>query len=335
MGGSSPSGETKYTWNEDLGPRWNNLLNMAPWATGMMDAQGRLQIPDRQQFTGERFAPLSYDQNTAGSNIRSLNDGSFGTISVGNNARKELDKTLTGGYSNPYIGGNPHANQNTVTDRNLFAGNNPYFRDMVNQSLEDTTNAYQRGTAADTKSAFTRAGVFGGSAHENAVANNEAALGKTLSNQVNSLMNAQFDRSAGLEDSYLGRDLQNQQFNRSTSSGLMENQLNRGMQGWDAERNRQMGAVGQAQNEQGMALQRAGAQMDVGGMFQGQDQKYRDFQFDQWNQNAQHPFQLMDWYSGLLGRAQGGMAPNSQVYQGGGGAGQYAGAALGLASLFA
>jgi hypothetical protein len=365
MGGSSaPSGETRYNWNEDMGPRWNSLLNTAPWAANfdMNEAGNVTGIKPRAQFTGERFAPMDYNQFAAGENIRSLNERSTGTIEAGNAARGQISNTLGGGYlegpgsnpyagldvpaMNPYIGGNQHMNQNTTTDRNAFAGNNPYFRDTMNTGLEDIANAYQRGTAADTKSAFTRAGVFGGSAHRDTQANNEAALGKSLSGFADSMLNQQYNRSAGLEDSFLGRDVQNQQFNKGQNASLMENQLNRGfqnfnsgidrgMQGWEGERNRMMGAVGAGQNEQGMALQRAGAQMGVGDMYQNQGQKQRDFNFDQWNQNQQHPFTMMDWLSGLYGRAQGGMAPNSQVYQSGASnAAPYAGAALGLASLF-
>jgi hypothetical protein len=377
MGGSSaPSGETRYNWNEDMGPRWNSLLNTAPWAANFeMNQAGNVTgIKPRAQYGvdvrnpdgsvtpgAKRFADLAYDQTAAGSNIRSLNEDSTGTIEAGNAARGEVSKTLGGEYLgeqgnpymglttaglNSYIGGNQHANQNTTTDRNAFAGNNPYFRDTMNQGLEDITSAYQNGTAADTTRMFNLAGAFGGSAHQKKMANNEAALGKSLGNFADSMLNQQYNRSAGLEDAYLGRDVQNQQFNKGQNASLMENQINRGfqnfnmgldrgMQGWEGERNRMMGAVGAGQNEQGMALQRAGAQMGVGEMFQGHDQRNKDFLFDQWNQNQQHPFTMMDWLSGLYGRAQGGMAPNSQVYQSGAsGAMPYAGAALGLASLF-
>jgi hypothetical protein len=336
-GGGGAQGETRYNWNDDMAPRWNNLLNTAMWQGFTQNPDGSMAVRDRETYTGERFAPLQYDQTAAGSNIRSLNDQSLGTISVGNNARKEIDKTLSGGYlqGNPYIGGNQHANQNTVTDRNMFAGNNPYFRDTMLSGMEDITNAYQRGTAADTKSAFTRAGVFGGSAHENAVANNEAGLGKNLSQFADSMLNQQYNRSAGLEDSYLGRDVQNQQYNRSTSSGLAENQLNRGFQGYEGERGRMGNAVGQGQNEQAMALQRAQAQMDVGSMFQNQGQKQNDYLFDQWNQTMNHPYSVLGNLSSLYGQAMGGGGMTQSVYGGGPSNAQLGiGAGLGLMSMF-
>jgi hypothetical protein len=361
MGGSSPSGETKYNWSEPMAPRWTGILDSALRGAFDVDSAGGWTPKPRAQYTGERYAPMDYNQFAAGENIRSLNERSTGTIEAGNAARGEVSKTLGGGYlgeqgnpymglrtagMNPYIGGNEHATQNTQTDRNAFAGNNPYFRDTMNQGLEDITSAYQNGTAADTTRMFNLAGAFGGSAHQKKMANNEAGLGKSLGNFADSMLNQQYNRSASLEDSYLGRDLQNQQSNASRQSGLMESQigrgfenfnrgLDRGMQGYEGERGRMMQATGLGQNEQGMALQRAGAQMGVGDMYQKQGQQQRDFNFDQWNQNQQHPFTMMDWLSGLYGRAQGGMAPNSQVYQSGASnAAPYAGAALGLASLF-
>ncbi len=359
-GSSAPSGETKYNWNEDMAPRWNNLLNTGFWQAFQPDGQGGYSVRPRETYTGERYAPLSYDQTAAGANIRSLNDLSTGTIQAGNAARGEISKTLGGNYlggpnsnpyaglapagMNPYIGGNPNMTQNTQTDRNLFAGDNPYFRNTVQSGMEDITNAYQQGTAADTTRKFALAGTFGGKAHEDIIARNEAGLGRSLNQYADSMMNQQFNRSAGLEDSFLSRDIQNQQFNKGQNAGLYENYLNRGsqnfnqgldrgMSGWEGERGRMMGAVGAGQNEQGMALQRAQAQLGVGEMFQGQDQKNRDFSYDQWTQAQNHPFTTMDWLSGLFGRAQGGMGANSSIYQNSGSS-PYLGAGLALASMF-
>jgi hypothetical protein len=327
-GSSSPSGETKYNWNEDMGPRWNNLLNTAPWALGMVGSNGQLQIPERAQYTGERHAPIAYDQYAAGSNIRSLNERSTGTIEAGNAARGQITNTLGGGYlgengGNPYMGLNPAAG-NPYVGGNQYMGESPAFNSMMGDVMGDMASGYQQGTSAETTRLFNHAGAFGGSAHQNAVMNNQAALAKGMGQTANQMRSQQFDRSAGLKEAELGRGFQN--YNAG---------LDRGMQGWEGERGRMMQASGLGQNEQGLALNRAGAQMGVGEMYQQQGQKERDFLFDQWNQNQQHPFQLMDWLSGLYGRAQGGMAPNSQVYSSGASsAAPYAGAALGLASLF-
>jgi hypothetical protein len=371
-GGGGAQGETRYNWNSDMQPRWNNLLelgmNTGFRPDGRFDADGNQgwEVRPREVYGGERYAPLAYDQTAAGSNIRSLNDMSLGTVSVGNNARREIDRTLTGGYlgepsqggsgnpymglatagTNPWITGNQFMDQNTTTDRNAFAGDNPYFRDVMNQGMEDITSAYQRGTGQDLKRAAGMANAFGGSGYQQQLAQNEAGLGKNLGQFANTMLNQQYDRSAGLEDSFLNRDVQNQQFNRNTSAGLRENEMNRGfqnfnmgldrgMQGYEGERNRQMQAIGQGQAEQGMALQRAGAQLDVGNMFQNQEQKSRDFNFDQWTQTMNHPYSVINQLAGLYGQAMGGGGMNQSVYGGGPSNAQLGiGAGLGLMSLF-
>lgn len=317
-GGGGPSGETKVEWNSDMAPRWNNLLNAGINNAFQVNPDGSYGIRPRETYGGERFAPITYDQYAAGSNIRSLNDLSTGTIQASNDARNVISKQLQGGYSNPY------ENQYTQTDRNLFAGDNPYFRTAMNTGLEDIANAYQQGTAADTTRQFALSGTFGGDAHMKKMANNEAALGKNLANYADSMLNQQYNRSAGLEDSFLSRDLQNQQFNKSGAMGA-----------YDSEAARRMQAIGYGQNEQNMALDRANAQMGVGSMYQGQDQKNRDFQFDQWNMNQNHPFTSMNWLANLFGQSVGSGGMNQSIYQGGSSsAAPWLGAALGAYSMF-
>lgn len=215
----------------------------------------------------------------------------------------------------------------------------------MNQGMEDITNQYKNATEPGLRAAAVLNGTLGGGDHLQAQAKNEEALGKTLGNYSSQMMNQQYDRSAGLEDSFLNRDIQNQQFNRGTSSGLRENEINRGfqnftggldrgMQGWEGERNRQMGAIGAGQNEQNLAYGRMSPLLDTMGMRMGQDQRGLDFAYDQWNQDQQHPFAMTDWLTGLFSRAQGGMAPNQSIYQSGAsGAMPYVGAGLGLAGL--
>lgn len=113
MGGSSaPSGETRYNWNEDMAPRWNSLLNTAPWASGAFTfTDGNVTgLKPREQYTGERFAPVAYDQRAAGTNIRALNDYSSNPVTSMNAARSQIEGTLGGQYlgegpkGNPYMG---------------------------------------------------------------------------------------------------------------------------------------------------------------------------------------------------------------------------------------
>ena len=286
-GGSSPSGESKYTWNDDMAPRWGNTLNHAE----------QLSWNGYTPFTGQRYAGVTGDQAEAGDYTRNMARMSSNPLGATNAARGQIEDTLWGHYlANPWNAPNP------------YSGDNPHFNSMLQQGQEEITDAYQKGTAADTTRMMNLSGAFGGSAHQNAVANNQAALAKQLGQYTTGMQNEHYNRSAGLEESA----------------------LNRGSQNFSDERNRMMGAVGQGQNEQGLAYQRIGALQDFGGFMQGQDQQQRDFGYNQFQESLNWPYKQFDFLTNLYGRAQGGLAPNQTMYQSGGN-----GVAQGLGGLLA
>ncbi len=92
-------------------------------------------------YTGQRVAGLTPLQR---SSIQGFGDLAGGTPSL-NAADDMLTSTLRGQNGNPY------------------AGDNPYFRQSLQTGLGDLTDAYNRGTAADTTRMFNQAGAFGGS----------------------------------------------------------------------------------------------------------------------------------------------------------------------------
>lgn len=138
---------------------------------------------------------------------------------------------------------NPWAMQGVSTDRNQFSGmNNPAFQDMLRQGMGEITDAYQKGTAAETQKNFNLAGIFGGGAMNDAVNQNQQQLAKNLSNFASGMYNDQYNRSAGLEESYLGRDLGAQQFGSQLGADYYQNELGR-VSGLDENRlNRLYGA---------------------------------------------------------------------------------------------
>lgn len=327
-GGGSSAASTNFDWSDEMEGPWNRLINTASYGdfgSPVFGADGRLS--QRASYTNpdgtprQRYAPLSQMQTVAGNSIFDLHQGTPGltgqqTIAAGDNARAAINKTLTDGYTNPYV------DQFTQTDRNLFAGDNPYFRNMLQQGMEDITSAYQQGTAADTTRKFALAGTFGGKAHDDIVARNEAGLGKSLTNYTTGMLNDQFNRSAGLEDSFLSRDLQNQQYNKSGAMGA-----------YDADAARRMQAIGYGQNEQGLALNRADALMNWGNTQRGVNQQNLDFDFEQWNEGQNWPYKQLDWLSGIYSRAQGGTGQQTTMYPSNGVA-QGLGGLLAAASLF-
>ncbi len=132
------------------------------------------------------------------------------------------------------------------------------------------------------------------------------------------MLNQQYDRSAGLEDQFLNRDLQNQQYTKTGAQNAWEAMAGRGSGAYQNERNRQMGAIPLGQNEQNLAYQRIGGVQNAGNFLQGQQQQGLDFGYQNWQDQQNFPYKQVDWLASLLSRAQGGNPMNSSMYSGGG-----------------
>jgi hypothetical protein len=271
-GGSGGSGTQKYEWNDSLAPFWSQALE---YGKALKDAP-------MQTYGGQRIADLNQDQQNSINNTRQFLYQLQNPSGAINSSINETQKTLDGGYLSG-AGADPYANAG-----NVYEGNSPYFHDALQNGMQDITNSYMNGTKADTDKAFTMSGTYGGSAHQNVMANNQAALGKTLGNYVNQQYNQQYDRSAGLEESKLAR-----------GSGAYQN-----------ERGRMTGMVGQGGNLQNQALQRAQSEMGIGDIQRGISQDYLNQGYADWQAGQNYPYKQLDMFSGLLSRAQGGMSPN-------------------------
>jgi hypothetical protein len=291
-------------------------------------------------------------------------------------ARANNQITAQGGFENPYStmqtenGSNPwqlaevapQVQVNKYRDGyNPYGGFSPEYAKFKENSLNDTVGAYQRGTAAQTDSAFNRAGAFHGGGHDAQIASNEDALARNLARQGSEMDFGQWDRSAGLYNTDFARNaaLEEQQIeyggnmraqDYARNSQLAEGALNRGMQAqtqdldrasqyWDTERNRQMGTYQNALAGQQGDFASAQQLIGVGDAQRQYQQDMLNSQLNQFNQWQQYPFQMADIYSNALARASGNYGQNSaqaqQNYQanpygpliGGGllGAGIYAG----------
>lgn len=277
-GGGGASGDTKYNWNDTLQPKWQDLL---------ASAENKAYNNVYQQYPGQRIAMLDPHQSSAIAGIERMTTagGTAPAIAANNQAESTLrDLYLTGAGKNPY-----------AAQTNAYSGFGPTFGNVLGTGLSDITDAYQKGTAADTTRMFNLSGAFGGSAHQNAVANNEAGLGKTLNNYATGMLNDQYNRSAGLEDARLGR----------------------AASAYEGERGRQMGAIAPGQNANNMYLQGTSALMGAGDALRGLNQDYLNQAYNDWQQSRNQDFQNADWLSGIYSRAQGGMSPNSTFTQAG------------------
>lgn len=294
---SSGGGPTSTVTNQP--PAWYSNA-----AQSYLNRAGEVSGQPYTPYNGQRIADLS--PVTTGS-IQGLWDLANGHP-MGDDAVNMTRNTLQGNYSNPHA---DRQTQGVGTQRNSYGGENPYFMQQMSRGQDKIIDAYSRGASADTTRMFNLAGAFGGSAHQNAVKNNQEVLAEQLGDFTNNMLSDQYNRSAGLEESYLGRDLSGQQFN----AGLSEAAINRGFQGHEAERGRQMGAVGGATgllDSHSQALMRAmqGGDIERSHMQRLLDSQYGDFtEWRDWEQNQ------TDRFGNALARSAGG-AGSTQTSQG-------------------
>ena len=335
--GSSGGGDgvTRYDWNPYMENMWAGGVDGNP---GLLNrAVGTLNTP-YSQYGGQRVAGINEDQNSAMGGIRYLaQNGS----DVGDAGSRSVQQTLGGNYlgsnqwSNPETIGynleqaNPAYNAAEVgAGTNQYMGENPYFTQQLNRGASKITDAYNKGTSADTRRAFNLSGAFGGSAHQAAQANNESALAQQLGDYTNSMLSGQYDRSANLREADINRQLGVEQFNTGTvdrnvdrfnqadqyNVGLANQNVDRfnsnrqiGAGLWDSERNRQSQAANQAINFENQGFNRFGQLMNVGDFQRGVTQQGLEQGYGDWQQQQNWERNNLNWMANLLSQAQGGI----------------------------
>ena len=311
--GGGQSGETRYNWN----PFMENMWGGGKDNPGLLNrAVGTLNTPFTP-YGGDRVAPINWDQEQAINSIRhtALGGGAADTA-AGRQAAMELAQGPQGQNVNPW------ANSAISAGTNEYSGmDSPYFNNMIGRGIDDIVKGYQKGTSADTTRMFNLAGAFGGSAHQQAIKDNEETLGKTLNSYVDNARQQQFDRSANLRESAIGRDVQTQQFDK-----------NLGFSGYEAALQRQLGAIPLAFQGQGLAFDAARNLMGAGDFQRSYDQSLLDQAYNDWTQGQNWERNNINWMANLLSQAQGGTGITTQMggYQGiSPGAGILGAAALG------
>jgi hypothetical protein len=332
------------------GGQQSSVTNSLPeWysnsAQGYLQRQGEISGQDYTPYGGQRVADLS---PTTQAGIQGIQDMAYGHP-MGNDAVDMTRNTLQGNYSNPYAGMSggsqvgtqrntmmgPTPNVNVGSQRNQFQGENPYFMQQLQRGTEKITDAYNKGTAADTTRMFNMAGAFGGSAHQDVMKDNQEVLGEQLGDFTNNMLSGQYDRSAGLEESFLGRDFAGQQFNQGNNamyqdrfndrafqgeenylgrdfagqqfnSTMGERGLDRDFSGWENERGRQMGSVGNATNLLNTHSNNLMNAVQAGGIEQNQYQRLLDSQYGDFNEWRDWEQRQNDAFGNALSRSAGG-----------------------------
>lgn len=133
-----------------------------PYSEDLLKRAGTLSGAPYQPYGGQMISPMTDDQR-AGLTMTSnrARDGS----PLMNASQGELQKTVGGAYLDP--------------------STNPAWAPMS----KAITDAYSKGTAAQTDAAFAKAGAFGGSGYQDQTQTNQKALGDTLSGAAGNLYN--------------------------------------------------------------------------------------------------------------------------------------------------
>ena len=177
--GNNKPTQTTTTQTQSGPPAW-----ATPYYQQLLTRATDLSNRPYTPYTGQRTAGFSADQVTAQQMNR---DTAFQNNDANNLARSRLMDTIGGEQENPYAA----QLGNWSTDAN------PYIDGVVNNTLADVTRAYGS-TQGNMLGQFGSGGAFGGSAHQEAMANsqNELAqnLGRTAGNLRYQDYSAQQDR---------------------------------------------------------------------------------------------------------------------------------------------
>jgi hypothetical protein len=196
---------------------------------------------------------------------------------------------------------------------NPFGGaTNPAFEQMLDYTRNNMTDAYRRGTAAQTDAAAARGGAYGGSAYNELTAANNKAFGEALGGMESQARADQYNRAAGLAEQQFGRQMQGigteaqQRFGQYGQAGQMaENVFGRQMQG-----------LGMMPAMQSGDIQMLQALLGGGELSRGLDQQELEGQIQRHYQNVQQPLMAMDVLFNALTRAGGGAGTTSSQMMG-------------------
>jgi hypothetical protein len=174
---------------------------------------------------------------------------------------------------------------------NPYEGDSPFLRNMISQSNQGITDAYSRGTAAQTDAAANMQGAFGGSGHQEQIKSNQSALADALAKNTTGMLEGQWQRSADLREGALGR----------------------GFNAYEGERNRQMGMAGLVPQMYGAGVQGISSLLDAGNIQRMIGQQGLDSDMQRFYEQAGAPLSGVQSMMSLLAQlsGQGGSVTSS------------------------
>lgn len=196
---------------------------------------------------------------------------------------------------------------------NQYAGSNPYLQQNIDAAMDDVTRNYQNTVMPGQTNAAVSSGSFGNSGLQQMQLEDQRNLGKTLANTAGSMRMQDYGTQQQLAESAVGRDLQAQQFN----SQLGQDWAGRNDSMYGQYANNNLQALGLAQQYGNQDYQDAAKLMEAGQFYQDQSQQDADFNYQQFQEQQNHPYKQLAAMSGVFGSNLG--ASSSTTQSGGGG----------------
>lgn len=155
----------------DSGPQTNTTISRSepppyvqPYSESLMQRAGALSNTGYSPYPGQQVADLNSLQNQG---LQMTASRAIQGSPLMNESQSQLTATARGDYLDP--------------------STNPAWAPMA-QSI---TDAYSKGTAAQTDAAFARSGAYGGSAYRDQTQTNQKALGDSLATASGNLYNSE------------------------------------------------------------------------------------------------------------------------------------------------
>lgn len=250
MGKSTPQ-TTTTSQNVNMGP-WQP---QQPYLTKAFSEANRLyDTYTPQYYQGSTVAGMTPEQKSALSQITNM-----------------------GGTVDPLLSGQNQTATDTINGKYLDPSTNPYLAATYGQAADQVARTYQTVTAPGTSAAFAAGGRYGSGARNQAVDQNNQALGTTLNNLATNIYGGNYA----------------------------------------TERDRQLAATNNAGNYVQANYLPATAAVNAQGAIQGQSQKELDDQVARWNFEQNLPYNKLNSYlASVQGNyGQSGTSTGTQTQQ--------------------
>lgn len=300
-----------------------------PYAQDLLQRGNDLSNTTVPQYTGQTVASLSQNETSGLANQAQATNNAGSIANNATNLANRYSGSTGPQIANPYTG--------NLTASNAAASyadpsNNPYLANTMAATNQAITQAYNSSTAPQTLAQFRDAGAFGGSAQQQATANNEYQLGNALGNADAAIGSNAYNTGAGVasqnaaQANMVGMSNQaigtnaNNAFNQNVSSnyfnnGYLGNTLNNGAT-----------LANSAYGTQ------AGNELTGGAVAQQNNQDQLDAAYQKWYNQVNQPYsQLSTLSSALSGALGSGAGTSISKYNSGGG--NTLGTLLGLGSI--